>query len=145
MAKAILIYGSTMGNTETLSEGVVSGLKKGSMEVTVKNVTEASIDELSDYDIIVLGCSTWGDGELQDDFIDFYEKMNKVKLDGRKAACFGTGDSAYPQFCKAVDMLEEKLKECGTEILLESFKVDGDIESKTSDAKNWGLKIARAL
>ncbi len=145
MEKVILIYGSTMGNTETLSGYVTSGLKKGGIEVTVKNVTEVSIDELANYDIIVLGCSTWGDGKLQDDFIDFYEKMNEVKLDGKKAACFGPGDSVYPQFCKAVDMLEEKLKECGAEILLENFKVDGDIDPEMDNAKNWGLNIAKEI
>ncbi|MEA3453994.1 MAG: hypothetical protein U9R12_03570 [Candidatus Caldatribacteriota bacterium] len=34
--KVIVIYGSTTGNTETLAEGVVLGLKRGSTEVTVK-------------------------------------------------------------------------------------------------------------
>lgn len=147
MAKGILIYGSTMGNTETLSEGVVGGLKKGGVEVTVKNVTEANVNELTNYDLIVFGCSTWGEGELQDDFIDFHDKMEGISLAGKKAAVFGPGDREnYPDsFCEAVDILENKLKECGAEIVAESFKVDGDVEPAMGDAESWGLEVAKSL
>jgi len=147
MAKVILIYGSTTGNTEALAEAVASGLNEGGAEVTVKNVVDASVNELADYDSVVLGCPTWGEGELQDDFIDFYEEMSSISLTGKKAAVFGTGDSElYPDtFCKAVEILENRLKECGAEIIVESFKVDGDVEPAMGDAEAWGLKIAESL
>lgn len=147
MTKTILIYGSTTGNTETLSEAVVEGLEQSGAKVFVKNVTEASVNELKDYDLIVLGCSTWGEGELQDDFIDFYDEMKSVSLTGKKAAVFGPGDSEmYPDsFCEAVDMLEDKLKKSGAEIVIEGLKVDGDVEPAMEDAKNWGLKVVESL
>lgn len=46
MAKVILVFGSTTDNTEMLSEHVAAGLERGGAGVTVKNVTEASVDEL---------------------------------------------------------------------------------------------------
>jgi len=145
--KVILIYGSTTGNTETLAEGVVSGLKRGGTEVTVKDVTEAEVDKLLDYDVIVLGSSTWGDGELQDDFVDFYNKMDKVLLTGKKAAVFGPGDKeSYPDtYCEAVNILEERLKKCGAEIIVKNFKVDGDIEPVMEVAESWGEEIVKSL
>ena len=76
MVKAILIYGSTIGNTEILSKSVEEGLKISEVEVKVKNVETAGVEELKDYDAIILGCSTWGEGELQDDFITFYVGNN---------------------------------------------------------------------
>lgn len=144
MPEAILIYGSTTGNTETLAEGVVLGLKRSATEVTVKDVTEVDVDKLLDYDVIVLGSSTWGDGELQDDFVDFYDKMGKVLLTGEKAAVFGPGDKKnyLDTFCKAVDILEDRLKECGAEIVIEGFKVDGDIVAALEDVEVWGEKVA---
>jgi len=66
MANVILVFGSTTGNTEMLAEHVVAGLEEGMASVTVKNVTEASVDELADNDAIVFGCSTWGEGDLQE-------------------------------------------------------------------------------
>lgn len=154
MAKTIVVYGSTTGNTKTLSESVVEGLKSSGAEVTVKNVTDAKVNELKDYDLIVLGCSSWGVTfedkieMLQPDFRDFYPKLDNVSLEGKRAAVFGTGDSAMfgeEHFCKAVDYLEEKLKERGAEIIKEGLKVDGDVTPALDDAKNWGSKVARPL
>ena len=121
------------------------GLKNSGIDVLIKSVAEANPEELKNYDGIVLGCSTWGDGELQDDFIPFEKEMEKVDLSGKKAACFGPGDSAYPQFCKAVDVLEEKLKNCGAKIIIDSLKIDGKVESKLEEAKDWGKKIGQLL
>ncbi len=147
MANVVLIYGSTTGNTEALSGHVAAGLKQAGANVTVKNVTDAGVDELADYDAIVFGCSTWGEGELQDDFIDFYDGMDGVSLEGKKAAVFGPGDSEdYPDtFCEAVDILEDALKNSGALIVTESFKVDGDVEPAFGDAEAWGSKVAEAL
>ena len=107
----------------------------------VKNVTESNPKELKDYDVIILGSSTWGDGELQDDFIPFEKDMRKIKLDRKKGAVFGCGDSMYPQFCKAVEILEERLKSCGVEIIVDSLKIDGDIEPKLNKAEDWGKDL----
>ena len=147
MVKAILIYGSTIGNTEILSKSVEEGLKISEVEVVVKNVETASVEELKDYDVIIFGCSTWGEGELQDDFVSFEEEMGKISLNGKKAAVFGPGDSEiYPDtFCDAVDILEKRLKNCGAEIVIDSLKIDGDVEPKCEEAKNWGKKIAEIL
>ena len=150
MAKAIVIFASTTGNTETLAESVSSGLKEGGLEVTVKNVAEASADELAGYDLIVLGSSTW-DG-LNEDFRDFYEKMAGLSLAGKKAAVFGPGDSEnYPDtFCESVDILEKRLKECGANVVTESLKIDRPMGEEMDDAareeaKNWALKLAELI
>jgi flavodoxin I len=147
MAKVVLIYGSTTGNTEALSEHVAAGLERGMAEVTVKDMTEASVDELADYDAIVFGCSTWGEGNLQDDFVDFHDAMDEIALKGKKAAVFGPGDSEdYPDsFCTAVDILEETLEGHGAEFVAESFKIDREVEPAFEDAETWGLKVAKAL
>ena len=147
MAKTILIYGSTTGNTEELSGRVAAGLEQGGAEVTVKDVADTGVDELAAYDAIIFGCSTWGDGELQDDFIDFHADLDGASLEGKKAAVFGPGDSDdYPDtFCDAVDILEDALKKCGADIVAENLKVDGDVEPAFGDAEAWGSKVAGAL
>lgn len=146
MIKVIIVYGSTTGNTETLAKSVEKGLKSSGINVLVKSARETNPGELMDCDGIILGCSTWGDGELQDDFIPFEKGMEKIKLEGKKTACFGPGDSnIYPQFCKAVDILEEKLKKCGAKIVVGSLKIDGEVEPHLEETENWGRKISQAL
>lgn len=147
MNKAIVIYGSTTGNTESIAEEVQKGLEKGGRDVTVKNVTDADINQVKDYDLIVLGSSTWGMGDLQDDFESFYNEMKKEIFAGKKVAVFGTGDSdMYPDsFCEAVKILEVKLKDCDAEVITAGFTVDGDIEDAREAAEEWGLKLAKMI
>ena len=150
MKNTILLYGSTTGNTETLAGHIEAGLQKGGLEVTKKDVTEASIEDIVNSDLIILGCSTWGEGELQDDFIDFYDEIERKKVDlrGKIVAVFGPGDSdMYPDtFCEAVNILTKRLKECGAELVTESYKVDDDVvEDVKEEAEAWGLKVSKFL
>ena len=154
MAKAILIYGTDTGNTETLSEPIVEGLKAGGIEVTVKDVEDASVNELANYDLIVLGCPSYGGEEDAEDidnllegFHDFYNEMENISLSGKKSAVFGPGDSEeYPDtFCKAVDMLEERLEKCGAEVIVDGFRVDGDVDTAIGDAESWGSDVAQNI
>lgn len=138
--KAIVVFGSTTGNTEEVANYVVSGLQTNH-EVTLKNVIDTSPEELKEYDLIVLGSSTWNEGLLQDDFIPFYEQMDGLDLNGKKAAVFGCGESIYEHFCTAVDTLETKLKELGASIEAESFKIDGDIGPYLPQIQEWASKI----
>jgi len=146
MSKVILIYGSTTDNTETLSESVAEGLELSGVGVEVKRVEDSRPQELEDYDVIILGCPTWGEGELQDEFIPFEEDMENLDLNGKKAAVFGPGDSDYELFCEAVNILEKRLKECDAQIVMDSLKVDGDIEELVLEkAKTWGEKLGQII
>ncbi len=152
MATVIVVFGSTTGNTETLANSVEEGLKEGLVDVTVKNVTQTDVEELGSYDSIILGSSTWGLGELQDDFVPFYEKLAKVTLPGKKAAVFGPGDEeSFPDnFCAAVDMLAERLTECGAAMVAAKLKIQTDTGSGVDElaeekVKAWALAIAKSL
>lgn len=139
--KTIVIFGSTTGNTEEVANYVVSGLKSAGHDVTLKNVMDSEPNEMEQYDLIVLGSSTWNDGELQDDFIPFHAAMDEVDLKGKKAAVFGCGESIYEHFCTAVDILKEKLEERGAEIVAEPFKIDGDITDYLPKVEEWASNI----
>ncbi|WP_027338967.1 flavodoxin [Halonatronum saccharophilum] len=142
MSKTIVIYGSTMGNTETLA--IETGeVLKDRYNIVIKDVKEVSPEELEGFDLIVFGSSTWGAGELQDDFYDFYNKLEGIDLSGKKGAAFGPGDKAYGEFfCQAVDMLEEKLEELGAQIVVDGFKWDGDIDGEAKDkVREWANKL----
>jgi flavodoxin I len=148
MSQAIIVFGSTTGNTEILAYKISEGLKTGGVEVTVKDVVNTDVEDLVDYDLIVLGCSTWGLGDLQDDFIDFYDNLTGLpSLEGKKAAVFGPGDSTiYPDtFCDAVDMIDNRLRELGAELIIERLKVDADIDGALPDALEWGRAITDRL
>ncbi|WP_018247541.1 flavodoxin [Orenia marismortui] len=139
--KTIILYGSTTGSTESLAESLASALDD-KFEVLIKDVSKANVDELNNFDLILFGSSTWGSGELQDDFYDFYNNLDDIDLSGKKAGAFGVGDSAFPEFCRSVEVLEDKLKDLGAEIIIEGFKWDGDITSEAEESiQSWAERL----
>lgn len=124
MAKVIMVFTSMTGNTEEMAEAIAEGVREQGAELDVKEVLDATATELEEYDGILLGAYTWGDGELPDDFLDFYDKLDSVDLTGKKAAVFGSCDSSYEKYGAAVDILIEKLQERGAEVVLEGLKVE---------------------
>ncbi|PIE68783.1 MAG: flavodoxin [Deltaproteobacteria bacterium] len=148
MKKALIVFGSSTGNTETMSEKIAEALGKADVEAELKNVTDAQPSDMAgEYDLVLLGCPAYGDEEveLQDDFQDFYDDMDGVALEGKKCAAFAPGDSSYEHFCGTVDMLEKKLGQIGGDVVVEGLKIDGDPLDALSDINEWAEKVAGAL
>ena len=108
-----IFYGSSTGNTESLAKDIAA--KLGVAATDVFDVAKVSADKVCAYDRILLGSSTWGLGELQDDWYGFITQLKKENLTGKKVGLFGCGDSAsYPDtFCDAVGLIHEELEGSG--------------------------------
>ena len=147
MTTALIIYGSTTGNTEFTAEEIETTLKDSNLEITLKNVTDAGVEELEKkFDLYLLGASTWGEDEieLQEDFIDFFDDMkNAPPFDGKRFAVFGCGDSTYDYFCGAVDAIEERITAKGGTLVVEGLKIDGDPE--TDEIREWTESIVSTI
>lgn len=148
MANVLIVYGSTTGNTEQVAKWIGAPLAALGHDVTVKNVVDASVDELGgDFDLTLLGVSTWGDEEIefQEDFAPFYEELDKARLKGMKVGLFGCGDSSYEHFCGAVNLLEKKMEELGAVVVNEPLRIDGDPGVASDDIKAWAGEVAKSL
>ncbi|MEW8987260.1 MAG: flavodoxin, partial [Bacillus sp. (in: firmicutes)] len=144
MTNVILVFASMTGNTEEIAQLVGKGVKEAGVNLTIRELPAGEPKELEQYDGILLGSYTYGDGELADEFLDFYDDMDGLNLDGKFAAVFGSGDTAYEQFCVAVDILTEKLQELGATIVQEGLK----IELSPEDEKlciNFGKSFAKKV
>ena len=89
MSKTIVVYGSTTGTCESIAQTIGDQLG-----AEVINVSDLTADQLAEADNIVLGTSTWGAGELQDDWYDGVNVVKSANLSGKRVALFGCGDSA---------------------------------------------------
>lgn len=144
MAKKVLvIYGSTTGMNETASEYVEEGLIEAGCEVERKNVIDAEISDLDDYEFILLGSSTWDDGQLQYDMDPFHDDLLEKDLSGKKFAVFGTGDPSYGEdFGKATMILAGTIESQGGELLLGAYKIEHDLsDERLAEVKEWGKKV----
>ena len=61
-----IFYGSQTGTTADVAKKIAAAL--GVAESDIHNVADTAPDKLGDYDVIVLGTSTWGNGEIEDDW-----------------------------------------------------------------------------
>ncbi|WP_010136739.1 flavodoxin [Ochrovirga pacifica] len=110
-----LFFGSDTGITEELTHDIVEGFK----EVAVKEVSEAKAEDFESYDLILLGLSTWYDGDLQSDWEDFFEEFKTIDFTGKKVAIYGLGDQiGYAEyFIDGVGILAEVVIENGGEVV----------------------------
>lgn len=99
MKKTIVVYGSSTGTCEEIANTI--GEKLG---VDVINVADMTADVIAANDNLLLGTSTWGAGELQDDWYDGISVLKGADLSGKTVALFGCGDAeSYPDtFCGAM-------------------------------------------
>ncbi len=108
-----IFYGSTTGTTETVARDIAAKLGVGAEDV--HDVARAGAADAMRYDVLLLGSSTWGSGELQDDWYGFLDALKRLDLSGKKVALFGCGDGAsYPDtFCDAIGLIYDGLAGTG--------------------------------
>ncbi len=125
--KTLILYGTTTGNTQTAATQIQQKLTEQGKSVELKNVTELGADQLGNYDLLIAGASTWDDGLLQEDFRNFAQQLKTQQIDlaGKKVAIFGLGESTYPQFCQAAELLAQLFNQLGAQQVGSTLKIDG--------------------
>ncbi len=147
MKNVLIVYGSTTGNTEYVATYIEKKLSADGFTVTNESADSVTASGLCEkYDIILFGCSTWGDEEieLQDDFIPLFDDFDNIGADGKKTGVFGCGDSSYTYFCGAVDAIEQKLTAMNAEVL-DTLKIDGDPQSEKDSIDGFISKIVDSV
>lgn len=114
MSKTIVVYGSTTGTCESIAQTIGDQLG-----AEVINVADLTANQLAEADNIVLGTSTWGAGELQDDWYDGVNVVKSVNLSGKRVAIFGCGDSASysDTFCGGMKELYDAAVAAGATVV----------------------------
>jgi flavodoxin I len=90
MKKTGIFYGSTLGHTKKLAERIQHAF--GEDQADVLNIKDAAKEDIEKYDNLIFGTSTWGVGEMQEDWDNFIGQLEKTDLSGKKIALFGVGD-----------------------------------------------------
>lgn len=138
-----IFYGSSTGNTEAVAKKIQEEL--GTDIASTIDVVDASAADLEKFNNLILGTSTWGIGDLQDDFEGFLSEITNANMDGKKVALFGLGDqySYSDSFVDGMGELYETLEEQNCELVGET-STDGyeyDASRAEKDGKLVGLAI----
>ena len=114
MSKKIgLFYGTTTGKTEAVAEAIRDAFDD--VTIDYNDISKVDIEELNEYDCLIIGCPTWDIGELQSDWESVFSELDDIDFTGKLVAYFGTGDQlGYGDtFQDAMGILEEKITELG--------------------------------
>lgn len=111
MNKIGVFYGSTTGTTEDVAHRIAEKLNVPNGDI--HDASKLNDELVKEYAVLVLGTSTWGAGELQDDWYDGIKVLKKADLSHKFVALFGCGDSdSYSDtFCDGIGILYEELKD----------------------------------
>ena len=110
MKKTIVVYGSSTGTCEGIANEIAS--KLGTEAISVSDL---SADVVAENENLILGTSTWGAGEVQDDWYDGIKVLKGSNLSGKTVALFGCGDceSYSDTFVGGIGELYQGIKASG--------------------------------
>lgn len=112
MKKYGIFYGSVSGTTADVARRIARQFGVGDEDI--HDVGTTAPDKLGDYEVLILGSSTHGNGELAADWYDFADGAAALDLKGHRIALFGCGDASMEDtFCDAVEDLYERFKDTG--------------------------------
>jgi sulfite reductase (NADPH) flavoprotein alpha-component len=108
------------------------------------------MDAYSDVDLsqekyLAVICSTWGDGDMPDSavaFWNFLQSEQAPRLEATSYAVFGLGDRNYRRFCQASRNLDARFEALGAKRLLPVVACDTDYEAAS---QAWFGDMSTAL
>jgi flavodoxin I len=139
MSKVGIFVGSSGGVTLLAAEKLQE-LFDGAELINMEEDYD-DLEQFDEFDVLLIGSSTWGQGDPQRDWVDpLYEMDNDAPdLSGKKVAFFGAGDQKTHGefFVSALGKMEDIFHKCGAKTGFGHWPTDG-YEYKYSDAEKAG-------
>ncbi len=109
MEKVGIFYGSSTGNSQIIAYMIRK--KIGLKTTDIYDVSNTDATQVIPYKNLIFGVSTWGDGEIQDDWKEYLNKLNDIPLHKKKIALYGLGDqfTYYENFLDGMGILHSLL------------------------------------
>jgi len=138
-----IIYGSNGGVTEGVAEQIKDAL---GLDADLLDIGSEEMDIFEKYEKMIIGTSTWGEGELQDDWDDVFNDFEAVEFGGKTVAFFGTGDQEgyADNFLDAMGTLHDVVVKNGGTVVGDKWSTDGydhDESTAVNDDGFVGLAI----
>ena len=140
MKKTIVVFGSSTGTCESIAGDIAAKLG-----VEAINVCDMTADVIAANDNLIMGTSTWGAGEVQDDWYDGLNVIKQSDLTGKTVALFGCGDScSYSDtFCGGMAEIYNAVKAQGANVIgqVDATDYSYDDSEAVVDGKFVGLAL----
>ena len=117
MNSTCIVYGSSTGTCQDLASRIAT--KLGVDSSNVFDAGSISAEQLNGFQNLILGTSTWGAGEMQDDWYEGVKALKAADLTGKTVALFGCGDSeGYSDtFCGGMRAIYDAAEKAGAKVI----------------------------
>ena len=139
MAKVLVVYVSTTGNTEKMANIIADAAKGAGADVTCKTVGEASVDELAGYDVVAFGSPAMGAEVLEEAEMEPFFSEAEGKISGKKFALFGSYDWGDGEWLRT---WEDRCKVAGADVVATVKAHLEPDDDAIAECKAFGAKLA---
>jgi MioC protein len=148
MPEIIVLVGTQTGNAESLAEDLQAAMEANcDASVAIKMMDKLKADVFQEGNIFLFCSSTWGDGELPDNAIDFHKSIveQKPPLAGKKYGFCALGDHDYdPYFCEAAKIFGKAIESLGAKKVIDTYEINqGPTDDDIMGAMRWSLEFVK--
>ncbi len=141
MSKIFIVYWSGTGNTEKMAEMIAQGAEEKGAQVVLRFVSDASPEELKEYDAVAFGSSAMGAEVVEEAEMEPFFQDSLPLLKGKKVGLFGSygwGDGEWMRQWAA------RALEAGLNLLDEGLIVNEAPDAHSSvRCSEWGAELAK--
>ena len=143
-ASITILYGTVMGNAESVAYQVAANLRRAGLSVRVSDMAHCQASLLTRLSSVLIITSTYGNGEPPDDIIPFWQAVVHGILDlrGLKFSVLALGNTTYDHFCQCGREFDLALERHGATRFYP--RVDCDVDY-AAPAKRWIDGVVTAL
>lgn len=137
-ASAVLhiLFGTQTGNAETVANDVAATAREQGFSPVVTGLDQIDVTALADIERVVIVTSTYGEGEMPDNALAFWEALQSEtapRLEHLSFAVLALGDTAYDGFCQAGKLFDMRLEQLGAQRIAARADCDIDFEKTAAD------------
>ena len=117
MAKYGIFVGTAGGTSMKVADALAEAFDIEEDDIINMEEDFDDIEQFEEYDVLFIGSSTWGQGDVHFSWVDAQLEMEEEELDlsGKKVAFFGAGDCKKhgEHFVSALGKLYKTFTKCG--------------------------------
>ena len=138
-----ILYATQTGNAETVAKKLQLLAKNQGFHVNLVEMNYHNINTFRQLRNVAIVTSTYGNGEVPDMGIDFWEelKSSKVEMTNLRYGLIALGDKSHEIFCGAGKAISKKLDELKCTKVIQNLECDGDTEG----THEWSIKFLEKL
>lgn len=147
----LVLFGSQTGTAEMFAKTIAREGGKLGVPVQLRDTEDYEVSNLEDEQMVILVCSTYGEGEPTDSMKSFHDWMmsdcreNGEELKNVKYTVFGLGDRQYKYFCEEGVVMDRRFTQLGAKRIYGMCCGDTGNGSIEEEFDEWCTKLWPAV